>query len=187
MNIFVKVFKGRVLVLLFTFLCLLALNRMWFDDYWAWKMRPCEENFLDCTVGQLLLMALAFCAPFLLLYWGFIIYSEIKMSLQKTQSGHSSPAHTASMLTAGSVLPGQSMSMEQYAQTLIARYNSMRQDMDDRRLRNVFIGAKASLLGVSSLSVKLRKSMLQSYRLAEKELFGKVEELQGEQELLNMG
>ena len=74
--------------------------------------------------------------------------------------------------------------IEQYADKLVTQYTQMGNGMPQERIISSFLGAKASLLGESSLSVTVRRTMLESYRLAELRLFGKIIELPFEQELL---
>ena len=77
------------------------------------------------------------------------------------------------------------MTPNQYADRLIANYEEMKESVPEDRLRAIFSGAKASLLLGSSLPVPLRRSTLESYRIAEMRLFGQIHELPREQELLN--
>jgi hypothetical protein len=76
------------------------------------------------------------------------------------------------------------MTPNQYADHLIARYEEMKKLVPGNSTRAIFTGAKASLLLGSSLSVPLRRSMLESYRIAEMKLFGQIDELPREEELL---
>lgn len=73
----------------------------------------------------------------------------------------------------------------QYADNLRTRYEYFRKAAPKPHPLSIFLGAKASLLGRSSLSIPLRRSMLESYRIAEMQLFGKITDLPGEQTLLS--
>lgn len=75
-------------------------------------------------------------------------------------------------------------SIEQYADDLVGQYKEMRIRMPNHRVAGMFREAKASLIGEGSLSISLRRAMLESYRLAEVRLFGEIVELPLEQELL---
>lgn len=58
-----------------------------------------------------------------------------------------------------------------YTQHLIWRYRLIAERLGADEMRQVFTGAKASLLGGSSLSPELRSELLKGYEEAEKVLF----------------
>jgi hypothetical protein len=73
-----------------------------------------------------------------------------------------------------------------YARHLVADYKRLSSSMPESRLKSAFLGGKMNMLGGSSLPPQVRRSMLESYRLAEAELFGAITELPGEKDLLQL-
>lgn len=59
--------------------------------------------------------------------------------------------------------------VEEYAQVLVERFGSMRKDVGDRRLRQIFLGAKAVV--PTWLPPKVFQEVTESYAIAEKALF----------------
>jgi hypothetical protein len=73
-----------------------------------------------------------------------------------------------------------------YASHLVDDYKRLSSSTPEARLKRTFLGGEMNLLGESSLPLQVRRSMLESYRLVETELFGAVTELPGETELLQL-
>ena len=81
-------------------------------------------------------------------------------------------------------MPLAPLTPEQYADHLVKLHEEMKQFRTPLDVYRHFMAGKGSLLGESSLSVLLRRSLLESYRIAEVRLFGELTELPYERELL---
>ncbi len=73
---------------------------------------------------------------------------------------------------------------KQYEQALQNHFESIGKAVGVQKMRRIFLGAKASLLGESSLSKEMRLRQLVTHRSVEKRLFGRIASLPGEEETL---
>jgi hypothetical protein len=69
-------------------------------------------------------------------------------------------------------------------ESMISSYDSLLKAVGPQKLRSILLGAKASLLGKSSLSKAARLQQLLIHRRVEKKLFGEIQSLPGEEDLL---
>lgn len=73
---------------------------------------------------------------------------------------------------------------EQYEQALENLFESIGKASGVQKMRKMFLGAKASLLGESSLTKGMRLRQLVTHRSVEKRLFGRITSLPGEEDIL---
>src|SRR2546423_8920766 len=69
-------------------------------------------------------------------------------------------------------------------ETLMNSYKSIAKVVSVQKMRRIFLGAKASLLGESSLPKQARLHQLLLHRSVEKRLFGQIASLPGEDSVL---
>ena len=71
--------------------------------------------------------------------------------------------------------------------TLLNSYKSIETAVGGQRTRRIFLGAKDSLIGESSLPEKVRIDRLKVYEEVEKQIWGSVHYLPGEEKLVSQG
>lgn len=75
---------------------------------------------------------------------------------------------------------------EQFVQSLRDQWTSTLSRVGDRSARRMFLAAKLSLAGKSSLPVQTRRDQLEAYRQVEEEVFGSIQEVPWERETLGL-
>src|SRR5437899_1254821 len=76
------------------------------------------------------------------------------------------------------------MTKDQLEESMMNSYDSMVKAVGPQKLRSILLGAKASLLGKSSLPKAARLQQLLMHRSVEKKIFGEIQTLPGEEDFL---
>src|SRR5882762_4673517 len=82
------------------------------------------------------------------------------------------------------MLPETQAAEKQYEQALQNLFESIGKASGVRKMKMILLGAKASLLGESSLTKGMKLRQLVTHRSVEKRLFGKITSLPGEEDTL---